>query len=231
MKTVITCYSPYGQKEFSGEILGFNGYVRSIKNTYALGNGHRLLSSVLMRFSSPDTLSPFKEGGLNSYAYCSGDPINRSDPTGHFFQWILKRNKPTYLSNHYPKILKREIALVRKIENSTGQDPRRLVTQASDVTKAGVGVEQKYVLTKGNQLIVAASGDKKSSNYISHPTLAELAASKKVISAGTFRTGSLGEVFIYNRSGHYRPTFDDLSTAVEKFRTLGFEPSAVELTF
>jgi hypothetical protein len=36
-----------------------------------------------MRFNSPDSLSPFGEGGLNAYAYCIGDPINRRDPTGH----------------------------------------------------------------------------------------------------------------------------------------------------
>ncbi len=36
-----------------------------------------------MRFNSPDSLSPFGRGGLNAYAYCQGDPINRSDPGGH----------------------------------------------------------------------------------------------------------------------------------------------------
>ena len=35
-----------------------------------------------MRFNSPDQLSPFDAGGLNAYAYCSGDPVNRSDPSG-----------------------------------------------------------------------------------------------------------------------------------------------------
>lgn len=35
-----------------------------------------------MRFNSPDSLSPFGRGGLNPYAYCLGDPVNFSDPTG-----------------------------------------------------------------------------------------------------------------------------------------------------
>jgi hypothetical protein len=35
-----------------------------------------------MRFISPDTLSPFGRGGVNSYAYCSNDPINRVDRNG-----------------------------------------------------------------------------------------------------------------------------------------------------
>jgi len=34
-----------------------------------------------MRFLSPDTLSPFDEGGLNAYCYCLGDPVNHHDPS------------------------------------------------------------------------------------------------------------------------------------------------------
>ena len=29
-------------------------------------------------------MSPFGRGGLNAYVYCSGDPINHDDPSGHF---------------------------------------------------------------------------------------------------------------------------------------------------
>lgn len=49
---------------------------------YLLGTGARLYSPILMRFVSPDTLSPFGRGGVNAYAYCNGDPVNYSDPTG-----------------------------------------------------------------------------------------------------------------------------------------------------
>ena len=37
-----------------------------------------------MRFNSPDSMSPFGQGGVNPYAYCEDDPINHSDPSGHF---------------------------------------------------------------------------------------------------------------------------------------------------
>lgn len=49
-----------------------------------LGNGHRVYNPVLMRFHSPDSLSPFGRGGRNAYAYCAGDPINHADPSGRF---------------------------------------------------------------------------------------------------------------------------------------------------
>lgn len=55
-----------------------------------LGNGYRAFSPYLKRFSRPDDWSPFGKGGVNPYAYCIGDPINRSDPSGHMSngQWI-----------------------------------------------------------------------------------------------------------------------------------------------
>lgn len=53
-----------------------------------LGNGHRAYSVVLLRFYRPDSLSPFGNGGLNAYAYCGGEPINRMDPSGRAFHWI-----------------------------------------------------------------------------------------------------------------------------------------------
>jgi RHS repeat-associated protein len=80
-------YSPYGhQSSELGVItrLGFNGEPREAKpGWYLLGKGYRAYNPRLMRFQSPDSLSPFGEGGINSYAFCSGEPINSCDPTGH----------------------------------------------------------------------------------------------------------------------------------------------------
>lgn len=81
-------YTPYGHQAAESALtclLGFNGEVRDpVTGHYPLGNGYRAFNPVLMRFNSPDSLSPFAEGGLNAYAYCLGDPVNLSDPTGHF---------------------------------------------------------------------------------------------------------------------------------------------------
>lgn len=65
--------------------LGFNGERRDpVTGCYHLGNGYRMYSPSLMRFQAVDTCSPFGKGGINAYAYCLGDPINQSDPSGHF---------------------------------------------------------------------------------------------------------------------------------------------------
>jgi RHS repeat-associated protein len=65
-------------------LAGFNGeQLDPVTGLYLLGNGYRAYSPTLMRFLSPDSMSPFGAGGLNAYSYCLGDPVNRVDPTGH----------------------------------------------------------------------------------------------------------------------------------------------------
>jgi RHS repeat-associated protein len=90
-------YSPYGHRRaVSGlsSLLGFNGERPDpVTGHYLLGNGYRAFNPVLMRFNSPDSLSPFGFGGLNSYAYCLGDPVNRGDPSGHISSFITSAMK------------------------------------------------------------------------------------------------------------------------------------------
>ncbi|MBM6442063.1 MULTISPECIES: RHS repeat-associated core domain-containing protein [Pseudomonas] len=78
-------YSPYGHRSAVSELLGllgFNGERQDpVTRHYLLGN-YRAFNPVLMRFNSPDGLSPFGKGGLNAYAYCKGDPINFGDRSG-----------------------------------------------------------------------------------------------------------------------------------------------------
>ncbi|MCY1390637.1 RHS repeat-associated core domain protein [compost metagenome] len=84
-------YMPYGHQHALTVLhsaLGFNGErLEPGLGGYLLGNGYRLYSLGLMRFCSPDSLSPFGGGGLNEYTYCLGDPINYVDPTGHLPGW------------------------------------------------------------------------------------------------------------------------------------------------
>lgn len=69
--------------------LGFNGELHEQRLQWQmLGNGYRAYNPVLMRFQSPDSLSPFGDGGVNAYAYCGSDPVNCQDPSGHVFGFI-----------------------------------------------------------------------------------------------------------------------------------------------
>ena len=52
-------------------------------SAYPLGDGYRFFCPSLLRFTAPDRSSPFGSGGPNCYAYCNGDPINLTDPSGH----------------------------------------------------------------------------------------------------------------------------------------------------
>lgn len=93
-------YSPYGDGRplledgkdrtlAEMQVPAFNGERLDIPvNLYHLGNGRRAYDPELMIFLSPDPLSPFGEGGTNSYAYCFGNPINVIDPSGLVPSWV-----------------------------------------------------------------------------------------------------------------------------------------------
>lgn len=84
-KTAYT-YTPFGYRNTCNSRLGFTGCLQDqVSDLYPLGNGHRMYNPILMRFNSSDALSPFAQGGINSYMYCSGDPINRTDHSGRSF--------------------------------------------------------------------------------------------------------------------------------------------------
>jgi RHS repeat-associated protein len=76
-------YSAYGECVTSGQPAR-SAYAgeRAEADTGEYILGSRLYSPVLRRFLNPDALSPFEGGGLNRYAYCGGDPVNRVDPDG-----------------------------------------------------------------------------------------------------------------------------------------------------
>ena len=92
-------HTPYGHRPLASgllSLLGFNGERSDpVTGCYLLGNGYRAFNPVLMRFNSPDNASPFGSGGVNAYAYCMGDPVNRFDQTGHVSWFHL-------MAKHFP---------------------------------------------------------------------------------------------------------------------------------
>lgn len=79
-----TAYGVQHSDEPLTSLLAFNGEVlEQDSGWYLLGRGYRAYNPGLMRFQSPDSLSPFGSGGLNPYTYCLGNPIALRDPTGH----------------------------------------------------------------------------------------------------------------------------------------------------
>ncbi|PKF49003.1 hypothetical protein AT251_22070 [Enterovibrio nigricans] len=78
-------YTPHGFRHLNGVKSGFNGeIVEDLSGFYLLGHGTRAYAPTLALFLSADSYSPFNAGGINPYMYCNGDPINNSDPSGHF---------------------------------------------------------------------------------------------------------------------------------------------------
>ncbi|MFA7891666.1 RHS repeat-associated core domain-containing protein [Pseudomonas putida] len=98
-------YSPYGNSptaDGASTLVKFNGERSDpYSGLYLLGQGKRCFSVALMRFLSPDPLSPFGAGGPNSYGYCSGDPVNFSDPSGMLSvsQYIARKIGPATRAN------------------------------------------------------------------------------------------------------------------------------------
>lgn len=88
-------YTAFGHRSPESEDAGggFNGQYLESQGAYLLGNGYRAYRPALGRFNGPDSYSPFWGGGLNSYMYCRGEPVNRRDPSGHAdddgFTWAV----------------------------------------------------------------------------------------------------------------------------------------------
>ena len=79
-------YETYGGTETLAQSsrTGFSGEVGESELPWYL-LGERLYVPALRQFLGPDAASPFDAGGLNRYAYCGGDPVNRIDPSGESF--------------------------------------------------------------------------------------------------------------------------------------------------
>jgi len=146
-------YTPYGHREtVTGlpGLPGFNGEQPDpVTGHYLLGNGYRAYNPILMRFNSPDSLSPFGDGGLNAYAYCVGDPVNRSDPTGHMWGSIA-----TFFAR-----------MSRSFRSLFWKPDRRLLTELPDVPFQNLS---KYLSGDDmNSLRLVSSGMKERVDHVS----------------------------------------------------------------
>ncbi|CAI8881550.1 hypothetical protein EMIT0P4_320001 [Pseudomonas sp. IT-P4] len=93
-------FTPYGHPSAQQPVsagLGYSGEFSEPQTGWQLlGNGYRAYNPRLMKFHSPDSLSPFGEGGVNAYAYCEGEPVLSADPDGHsVFGSFLRMFRPT----------------------------------------------------------------------------------------------------------------------------------------
>lgn len=91
----VTCYEykPYGEtSKVSGSFSTDVRYTgqRLDNSTSFYYYGTRYYDPELGRFIQPDTIiqAPFDPQSLNRYSYCRNNPINYTDPTGHFW-WII----------------------------------------------------------------------------------------------------------------------------------------------
>ncbi len=128
-------YGPYGEQDkatSNNSILGYNGERKSnVLDGYHLGNGYRLFSPALRRFTSPDNMSPFGKGGINPYVYCAGDPINNTDPTGHHFLRKVVKHEIKRIEKHVKKTVK---TIEKTVANAVEHPIRTLVVVAIAVT-------------------------------------------------------------------------------------------------
>ncbi|MDE4537184.1 RHS repeat-associated core domain-containing protein [Pseudomonas sp. ITEM 17296] len=88
---VKAAYSVYGDhsRHESAYPQAFNGeHLDENLRGYHLGRGYRFYDPLLMRFFTADAESPFAQGGINAYAYCTGDPVNRVDPSGRGYTLV-----------------------------------------------------------------------------------------------------------------------------------------------
>jgi RHS repeat-associated protein len=199
-------YSPYGHRPaFSGllSLLGFNGERPDpVTGHYLLGNGYRAFNPVLMRFNSPDSLSPFGKGGFNSYAYCGGDPVNRADPTGHsWFIDVLEKLNMQHLN--FSKLdVNRAITKLTKTAHKEGID----ITQKLGDLDAAQAERKLAGATMAKEISKYDKGSRILKELHEKPTSTKVLNSIKKLEEKKHRTHADNYSFrpIYHRNRYYK---------------------------
>ena len=149
-------YTAYGHPSAEQPVktlLGYNGELAEPNTGWQLlGNGYRAYNQRWMRFQSPDSWSPFGAGGLNAYAYCEGDPVMRTDPTGHMFKWV-KSATGQWSTAAVPDV--DPVPLVTESHLTQGLGSASVKTPAP--VSVPVGVPQAGVLKKSWSPVVLAT--------------------------------------------------------------------------
>lgn len=221
-------------------LLAFNGdCAESQTGSYLLGNGNRTYNPVLMRFHSIDPYSPFEQGGLNTYAYCLGDPVNNFDPTGN---WPWSRKSPS--SSHASK------AIPNKVLDNTmkGELPTEMGWLDAAVNAGSAEVKEiknkkdlisivnkvpethsKWVLTQSNEFVIGAydlKGPKLTHAAIANHASMTFSTSRNVVAAGEIKIKGK-QVFITDWSGHYLPPPGTMKPARERLAAIGIKATSM----
>lgn len=176
-------YAPVASEERS--VLGFNGQHRNLgTDLYVLGSGYRIYSPTLNRFYSADYLSPFGHGGINAYAYCAGDPVNRDDPSGNM--WRTRGGNTLQTRGRQPARI--QLTRSNSVSSSRSSSVESLGSSSSSRSRS-----RSPVNITPSQSLEAATNRSSANGLMAHAT-PERASSRRSSTASTSSTNSVNEL-------------------------------------
>ncbi|MGJ7518114.1 RHS repeat-associated core domain-containing protein [Pseudomonas baetica] len=233
--SVQQAYAPFGHRRVAsgpGNLLGFTGEaIDPVTGHYLLGNGHRAFNPVLMRFNSPDRLSPFGRGGLNAYGYCLGDPVNLSDRSGRAGEpdwqpWLLVAMSALSLVSAGVGLFSAGLSIKNsKVSSNPASAPLSKVARHAGVFGAVTGV-----IGTGAGVVRSTMNAKDPDNSAQDPLLIVMAA----FSALSFAASATSVVYNFrayksNKAGAVDFAFSGVKTGIHK-NPMANLPSAPPLT-